>query len=208
MAHDLITLLKNFNRKERFFLIGQVLGNKGFTLSQSFRDQIGEKLSIEIPVDSFVAMDFHLDWIYATLLASTKESLNFIEPNPLKLNSNQEDIDLFIAFKQNENYHLILIEAKAETGWTNKQLSSKSTKLKAIFGEDKCIWKNIIPHFLITSPRKPRDLKIDLLPLYLQKSMDEIWFQLHIPNDLTKITRCNDIGKSSINGNNWKNIIA
>jgi hypothetical protein len=203
MTNDLITLLKLFNRKERYFLIAQALGNNNFTLSESFRKLISTKLDLFIPPDAFAAMDYHLDWIYASLFASTKDNLNFIELNELKLNKNQEDIDFLIAFKEGTQYHLILIEAKAETGWTNKQIDSKAKKFKEIFGTDKCSWENVTPHLLITSPRMPRDLKLDCLPLYLYRPMNYIWFPLNIPDNLIKITRCNDLGKPSINGLKW-----
>lgn len=38
MNSDLIQLLKLFNRKERFSLVGQALGNKYFRLSKDFRE--------------------------------------------------------------------------------------------------------------------------------------------------------------------------
>lgn len=201
---DLIELLRSFNRKERFFLIGQALGNKNFIISDDFRDEISKKLNLEIPNNAFAAMDYHLDWVYASLYCVEKGTTEFIADNRLGLNANQEDIDFLIAFKKDNYYHLIMIEAKAESGWTNKQLSSKAEKLKKIFGETSCVWKNVKPYFLITSPRKPRDLKIEVLPAHLRRSMEDIWFELKIPNDLVKITRCNQLGKVDINGMMWR----
>ena len=204
METDLISLLKYFNRKERFFLIGQALGNKDFKISEEFRDIISKKINLEIPEDAFAAMDYHLDWIYASLYCAEKGMTEFITDNPLGLNANQEDIDFLIAFKKDEIYHLILIEAKAESGWTNKQLGSKAEKLRSIFGFNRCIWEDVKSYLLITSPRKPRDLRIDALPIYLQRCMDDIWFQLNIPDYLIKITRCDEKGKASIIGSKWK----
>src|SRR4051812_23440982 len=59
--------LRRLNRKERFFLVGMALGNPSFELAPAFRDLIGGALGLKIPHDSFVAMDYHLDWIYASL---------------------------------------------------------------------------------------------------------------------------------------------
>ena len=42
---------------------------------------------------------------------------------------NQEDADLLVAFEQGDIIHLMLVEAKAETGWTNKQMCSKAKGL-------------------------------------------------------------------------------
>jgi len=201
---DLIKTLKSFNRKERFYLVSQALGNKDFTLSDEFREQVGNKLNISIPSNAFAAMDYHLDWIYASLFAVSKGSLHFTVENKLELNKNQEDVDLFIAFKDDYIYHLILIEAKAESAWTNKQFESKAKKLKSIFGDKECMWVEIKLYFLITSPRKPRQLNINSLPSYLKRSIDDIWFKLSIPNDLVKITRCNEAGRASISGEYWK----
>lgn len=202
---DLISLLKYFNRKERFFLIGQALGNEDFILSDDFRNVLGEKLNLQIPKNFFVAMDYHLDWIYASLYCAKEGTTKFIADNTdLKLNSNQEDIDLLVAFKKENIYHLIMIEAKAESGWTNRQFLSKIERLKYIFGNDLISYPNIKPYFLITSPRKPRNLKIEALPEYLRKSVPDIWFELTVPDNLVKITRCNELGRPSITGTKWK----
>lgn len=202
---DLISLLKYFNRKERFFLIGQALGNEDFILSDDFRNVLGEKLNLQIPKNSFVAMDYHLDWIYASLYCAKEGTTKFIADNTdLKLNSNQEDIDLLVAFKKENIYHLIMIEAKAESGWTNKQLSSKSKRFKQIFGIEQCLWYNVQPHLLLTSPRIPLGLQLNVLPNYLFKPIENIWFQLKISKKLLKITRCNKLGKADLNKNNWK----
>lgn len=204
MKTDLIFLLKHFNRKERFFLIGQALGNKDFRISEEFRKTISEKIKIEIPYDDFAAMDYHLDWIYASLYCAERGTTEFISDNTVGLNSNQEDIDFIVAFKKDNIYNIVLIEAKAESGWTNKQFGSKINKLRLIFGFNNCIWNNVKPYFLITSPRKPVNLRIDELPAYLQRSMDDIWFKLNVPDHLIKITRCDANGNASIRGNKWK----
>lgn len=134
---DLITILKSFNRKERFFLIGQALGNSHFILADSFKKKLSDKLELNIPSNAFVAMDYHIDWIFASLFL-------FLNPKkhpPYKtdgaLTATQEDVDLIIAFIDRDIYHLILIEAKGETSWSNKQLNSKSERLKKIFGTQK-----------------------------------------------------------------------
>ena len=64
---SLMELLESFNRKERFFLIGDALGNRAFQLSNDFRARISEAFGIEPPSSAFVAMDYHLDWIHASL---------------------------------------------------------------------------------------------------------------------------------------------
>lgn len=149
-------------------------------------------------------MDYHLDWIYASLCCFKNKSFGFIAENKLGLNSNQEDIDLLIAFPSGEVTHLIMIEAKAESGWTNKQFESKADKLEKILGQEYCLWQNIVPHFFITSPRKPLNLNIKSLPAYLYKKIDDLWLELKIPINLFKITRCDEYGNKSKDGYYWK----
>ena len=54
---DLIEILRQFNRKERFFLIGQALGNREFSLDARFRKELGDEIGVEIPGNAFVALD-------------------------------------------------------------------------------------------------------------------------------------------------------
>jgi len=77
-------------------------------------------------------------------------------------------------------------------------------KLRSIFGYNTYQWENVKPYLLITSPRKPVYLKIDALQTYLKRSMDDIWFQINIPDHLIKITRCDEAEKPSITRNKWK----
>lgn len=57
--------LDKLNRKERFFLIGMALGNPRFKLDPLFRQKLSEEFGVVIPDNVFVAMDYHLNWIYA-----------------------------------------------------------------------------------------------------------------------------------------------
>lgn len=62
-----IEYLESFNRKERFFLVGAALGNPRFQLDGVFRERVGAGFGLDIPGDAFVAMDYHLDWIQASV---------------------------------------------------------------------------------------------------------------------------------------------
>ncbi|MGL4354938.1 MAG: hypothetical protein ACRCTP_13820 [Aeromonas popoffii] len=63
----MILNLKSFNRKERFYLVGQMLGNPDFRMDDKQLDKISKLIDVEIPREYFAAMDYHLDWIYASL---------------------------------------------------------------------------------------------------------------------------------------------
>lgn len=205
--NNLIEILRRFNRKERFFLVGEALGNKDFKLGNEFRDKLTNKLKINIPEDAFAAMDYHLDWIEVSLklwndeIKIGKKFENEInEYNKRQLNSNQEDIDFIIAFESENNYHILLIEAKAETGWTNSQMNSKVKRLRKIFGDDGNRFKTIIVHFIMTSPKFSEGLRIDTWPKWMKLNNEANWLNLPIKNDFYKITRCDADGKPSNKG--------
>ena len=80
----LLLHLEEFNRKERFFLVGMALGNPEFRLGEEFRERLAQKLSLQVPRDAFVAMDYHLDWLAASLFLAANEG----NPGPYKRDKN------------------------------------------------------------------------------------------------------------------------
>lgn len=137
MVSDLINLLQRFNRKERFFLVGRALGNEDFRLSYDFRRRLSSAINLgeEIPCDAFAAMDYHLDWVAAALAAFASEntSQTFVNKDgggkKLVMGS-QEDIDLLVCYEgDDDNYTLILLEAKGYTSWDSSQMTSKVARL-------------------------------------------------------------------------------
>ncbi len=66
-----VEYLRRFDRKERFYLIGWALGRPTFQLDDGFRKSLGSKLGLGIPPVAFVAMDYHLNWIYAAAYLSS-----------------------------------------------------------------------------------------------------------------------------------------
>src|SRR5207244_734415 len=71
----LIDLLDQFNRKERFFLVGAALGKPTFQTDPRFLAAVGAAARVKFPHPKHVHcyMDFHLDWLYAALfLGSSK----------------------------------------------------------------------------------------------------------------------------------------
>ena len=68
-------------------------------------------------------MDYHIDWLYASLNLAKDNNPAKVYPNEKNvIKGQQEDIDWLIAFKGQSKYHLVLIEAKGVTGWSNKIL--------------------------------------------------------------------------------------
>ena len=198
----LIEWLEAFNRKERFFLVGNALGNTNFNLSDEYRTKLHSVLGIHPPQHSFVAMDYHLDWIHAGLfLSSSANQLNKVHENKVPIvTANQEDIDLLVAFEDLGVTHLLMIEAKAATGWTNKQTLSKAVRLREMFGEDGEKYLNVKPSFCLTSPRPPQLLDSRQWPPWMAPGGKPIWLELEVPPGRRRITRCDQSGKSSASG--------
>jgi hypothetical protein len=212
-ADRFLELLRRLNRKERFYLVGHALGNREFRLSDDFRRELSTKLGIHVPEDSFVAMDYHLNWIYAAAHLSTDASLgdSAICANPFLENSyerrviqgNQEDIDLIVAFRDGDPIELLLIEAKGVTSWDNKQLRSKATRLKSVFGDDGAKYGHINPHFVIVSPVESSGLITKDWPSWMLGEK-VAWLEMTVPSDLLAVTRCDSQGNVTRFGDHWK----
>ena len=191
---DLIEILESFNRKERFFLIAHALGlqsdsgEPAFSLSDSFRKDLS------IPADAcriFVAMDYHLDWLQAALRLYRDPGKTEFSNKGKVIEGTQEDVDLLVAYEASGQFHLILVEAKAYSGWTNKQLLSKAKRLRKIFGEDGKEWDNVQPHFYAIGPKESKGLRPKCLPKWMLSDHGKLqWLPcLRLPKRL-KVVRC------------------
>ena len=205
---DLIEHLRSFNRKERFILLREALG--GDRLGDAFRRRLGDCIGVEVPADAFVAMDYHLDWLQMALYLATTPNppspipkQDVLGEGPAKFNANQMDVDLLVAFDEGATPHLVLIEAKMETGWTNLQMCKKATRLRQIFGDppDRSLAD---PHFVLLSPRRPQRLETDDWPNWMTRDDKPVWMKLPRPPDLRKVTRCWADGRASAEGDHLR----
>ncbi|HHQ4637198.1 hypothetical protein ACK37B_10095 [Aeromonas veronii] len=213
MSNSLIDNLKSFNRKERFYLIGQMLGNPEFRMDDNQLDKISNLIGLTIPRKYFAAMDYHLDWIYASLYLTKNNYKSCVERNFIKENGietdyqisgTQEDVDFLLAFvDENKITHLVMIEAKGDSYFSNGQLDSKNKRFKAIFGNENT-WPNVRPHFIICSPKEPQKINIEEPAYFMFKDLKLPWIELDMGDVKNKVTRCDQNGKSSNNGKNWK----
>ena len=202
---DLIGLLESFNRKERFFLINQALGN--FQLSDKFRGELGEAISLTIPSDALTAMDYHLDWLTAALHAHERGNVDEVFHNRHQrvIEGGNLDTDLLVAFKDDRGYHIVLLEAKGATGWTNDQMGSKADRLKRIFGNEGNRYPGVVPHYCLASPRPPQQLKAGEWPPWMRKyDGSYFWLELDFPRERNTVTRCDADGKSSKQGQHFR----
>jgi hypothetical protein len=139
--NSLLYYLPQFNTKERFFLLGHVLGNPQFTLGSAFKAELSKGMNLSLPEDLFCAMDFQLDWLYAALQLYSDGGERKVHSNSDGIiKAQQEDIDFLIGYESDGLCHLILLEAKGATGWTNAQMQSKAARFADIFGQDGSRW--------------------------------------------------------------------
>ena len=204
MSH-LITHLRSFNRKERFILLHEALGADTFCLDEDFRERLGDLLDLTVPADAFVAMDYHLDWLQMALfLARTPDPPRCIPKEAVlgegqkDFNENQMDVDLLVAFEKGATTHLVLLEAKMETGWTNKQMGDKATRLGQIFPDPPATGGR--RYFVLLSPNRPGRLNADKWPGWMKRDGEPVWMPLPKPPGLRKVTRSTEDGRPSASG--------
>lgn len=199
-----IDMLKSLNRKERFFLVGMALGNEDFRLSEEFRGMISAKLKLNsIPENCFVAMDYHLDWLFAALCSVENQGEEPVK-NAGNITATQDDTDLLIAFEEGGNYHIIMLEAKGEMSWNNRQMESKARRLRNIFWKVREVRPNVSPHFALLSPKAPSKLRTDSWPDWMKPGGEVCWIRLRMPKGRKKVTRCDSSGKSDKGGTYWR----
>ncbi|MBX9564320.1 hypothetical protein FKF78_07585 [Aeromonas hydrophila] len=211
MSNSLIDNLKSFNRKERFYLIGQMLGNPEFRMDDNQLDKISKLIGLTIPRKYFAAMDYHLDWIYASVYLTQEHDekpfpRNFIDNKKvdLQISGTQEDVDFLLAFVDEKKItHLVMIEAKGDSYFSNGQLDSKNKRFKAIFGNENT-WPDVRPHFIICSPKKPQKINIEEPAYFIFKNSKLPWLELDMGNGKNKVTRCDENEKPSNDGEHWK----
>lgn len=192
---ELIEQLQSFNRKERFILLHRALGPEAFHLDEGFRQRLGQELKLTIPDSAFVAIDYHLDWLQMALhFTETPWDGQPIE-TPNGFEANQRDVDLLIAFDADATTHIVLLEAKVDTSWTNAQLRPKVARLRQIFGEHPRA-DLATPHFVLLSPKRPTRVDSDRWPDWMKPEREPQWMSLARP-DLRKVTRCTADGEAS-----------
>ncbi|WP_346815432.1 hypothetical protein [Aeromonas hydrophila] len=212
MNVDIISNLRSFNRKERFYLVGQMLGNPDFRMDKTQLAEISKLIGTTIPSEYFAAMDYHLDWIYASLFlthnnANTAFKRNSIENGCVKIDyqisGTQEDVDFLLAFVDHENTtHIVMIEAKGDSYFSNAQLNSKNKRFKAIFGNEDS-WPNVRPHFLLCSPKEPQKINVEEPAYFIFKNSKLPWLELDMGEGKNKVTRCNEGSEPYVNGKYW-----
>jgi hypothetical protein len=152
-------MLKRFNVKERNFLMRYALSP---TLSPQFESGLAARLKeiglcgLEDAKAVYFGMDYHLDWIRASLLLATGElTLDNSKSKPQEGGQlgKIEDTDLLVVFeKSDRTLVLVLIEAKGIKSFDRKQINSKANHLKDLKHAVNKASKWLTPIMLLMSP--------------------------------------------------------
>jgi hypothetical protein len=207
--NSIIENLKSFNRKERFYLIGTALGNPDFKLDKNFRDLLGKRFNLQIPENTFVAMDYHLDWLYASIVLLSGEQSKF-EIDDEVFKATQEDIDLLVAYKDETKVYIILLEAKGVEPFTNSQLESKFKRFTKIVSLGNDIGINF--YFATVGPKIPQKIQWDKFNNHEWALVNGVIPHIELSQlknlllnrELKKLQRVNEKYKKDRNGRYWK----
>ena len=186
----LVEHLRSFNRKERFILLREALGDHTFLLDDDFRRRLEQCVGLTIPQDAFVAMDYHLDWLQMSLYLAANPSPTQPMPNDGLVTATQRDVDLLVAFDEGATTHLLLLEAKMETAWNSEQLRKKAKRLRCIFGPDRPGTDQVDLRLVLLSPGEPTLPDSIKWPDKMKPKGKPLWMELPRPPGLRKVTRC------------------
>jgi len=210
--------LSAFTRKERLFLFGFAGGGldtaelhgPALRLDAAFRATLADVIGLDVPAHAWASVDFHLSWIHGALQwQSGAVRPGQIENLPLTsdggesawITGSQEDVDLVVAWAEDDVTHLVLIEAKAYGAWSNSQATSKMGRVAAIRAAAPV---GVEIRFAICSPSRPQHLHTQSWPKWaLASDGSPAWFRLPVPRLRLSTERCDDAGASSESGSRW-----
>jgi len=182
------------------------LGITEFKLDTKFREQLDKLLELRIHRDAFVAMDYTIDWVYASLKWAKGEQDVYDKADMVQLNEKGHDIDLLVAYEDDVNdklTHIIFIEAKGVTPWKTAEMKPKVERLKLLFHDNR---EQAVPHLVLLSPNQPTQLDKKILASWMLKNNgDYSWMKLDIQPGLKGVMRCGgEKNESNCNGNCWR----
>lgn len=210
--HRILEQLDALNRKERFFLVAEALGNPSFRLGTEFRQRLGAAVGVPFASESVCYMDYHLDWLYAALVLGTSGASEHVFPSPggedaPNINANQEDVDLLVGFEHEGVVHLVMIEAKFESSWTTKQFASKTRRIIKTFGPDGRTFAEVVPHFVLASLKDTTGNRLPVagLPEWVAPGGNVPWIAIASAEaGGARITRCDESGAVTKEGRFWR----
>ena len=215
-------ILERFNRKERNLLIRDILDcrDRPLPLAKDFCQRLADAIGVdrELLEGAWWATDFHFDWLAGALLTFMRgETLKRQENTHNLIMGNQEDLDLVVVAHDPSGatpHHLILIEAKAYGGFTNKQWESKVARLEQLYAFYKGLELDsdhrIGFQYVLYSPTKPARLNPKALPWQAQDGKEPLPIQhielkLAFPkSSILAVSRCNEAEEPDAKGAFWR----
>lgn len=212
-------LIERFNRKERYIVFQQVATAGEVALDPRFLAKV-RALGWPVPDHGVLVLtDYHLNWLYAALQLHSggcvsHDGIHQVLRNDHKaedsesgttrypLEPTQEDVDLLLVWEHDEVTHLGLVEVKAYSGWTNKQMRSKALRLKAILGHEEIAYDDVDAHFALMSFKEPAGMTTGQWPQWMKDADDNVaHIALDPPSsDRLSVGRVDEHGKSSSAG--------
>lgn len=192
-SSEFVESLRRFDSHERG-LVMQWAAGEPFHVGPALRAAVGGATGTQPPADAFVAMDYTMDWLYAAV-RTTLEGVNSspqLWPAGGELTASQEDIDLLIAWEDQQGPHLVLVEAKGFTGWSNRQMSSKAARLDAIFAGD--LRSRFDVHLFLAGPAPSMGLRVDDWPKWTQPGAHTHFLSISDPGVRYAVQRCDARG--------------
>jgi hypothetical protein len=206
-VQGLVENLRSFDSHERGLLLDWATGSP-MTLDKAVRDAIDVKIGRKPPADAFVAIDYTLDWLYAaTRWTLEPAKCRYPQPWPAggELSASPEDVDLVIAWEDQHGPHLVLLEAKGFTGWSNKQMVSKARRLDVIFGAG--LARDFDVHFILVGPAPSKGLKTQSWPDWMRPGQRAHFLKISDPGPRRAVQRCNADGVGLIAGyTHWQSV--
>ncbi len=147
-------------------------------------------------------MDYTLDWLHAAITCYLDPNA-WDEPQPLgdgTIAGSQEDVDLLVAWEE-KGPHLVLIEAKGFTGWSNKQMRSKADRLKAIITPK--VLEEIDAHFVLVGPSRSKGLQTEFWPEWMRKQGRTHFVKLTDPGPRWSVRRSEPALEPATSSTKW-----
>lgn len=200
----LVDALRLFDSHERGLLLTWATGS-GPRLGDRAREAIGQAVG-EVPRDAHVATDYTLDWLYAALrwvFHGASDGSPQPRPPGGELSAFSEDIDMLVAWEDSRS-HLVLLEAKGFTGWSNTQMASKAKRLRGIFSDE--VRDRLDVHFVLVGPARSKGLVATEWPDWMRSDQQVHFLTIDDPGPRRAVQRCDEYGMPRRDGTHWRTI--
>jgi hypothetical protein len=163
----------------------------------------------------YAAMDYHLDWLHGALWCVGKKWAPSTEadftpvlrrvddqgtadrmPRQRDVMGNQEDVDLLLVIEDGAKTHVVFVEAKGVSAFSEDQLMSKFQRLQLILAADHVLQEaDLLFSMVLLAPGATASEAVKPARKHVAKRIGDRIFPMVMPNfptDLYMVTRCNE----------------